>query len=90
MLTRLLTALSLRPTAATAPEQETSRSGSGAADAAGPSDLCAAEDSASRMRALAECCADSLSALAYAQFADLLEPRPPGPHQDAEPAARSR
>jgi hypothetical protein len=34
-----------------------------------------------RFRALAECCADGLTALAYAQFADLLELPPAMRHR---------
>ena len=89
MLTRLLTAFCLRPAAA-APDAEPSRHRSGTAGSAGPAGFCPAGDSVSHMRALAGCCADGLSALAYAQFADLLEPPPIPPHQDPEPAARSR
>jgi hypothetical protein len=88
MLTRLFTAFSLRPAAAAAPEAGPSRPD--AADDAGPADLAPAEDSASHMRALAECCTDGLSALAYAQFADLLEPPPLRSPHEPEPAARSR
>jgi hypothetical protein len=87
MLMRLFTALSRHPTAATVPEEDPSLSGSG--DGGGPAGSYA-EDSASRMRALAECCSDSLSALAYAQFADLLEPRPLRVHRHREPTARPR
>ena len=86
MLTRLLTTFCLRPATA-APDAAPRRGRSGSA---GPADLCPAGDSASHMRALAECCADGLSALAYAQFADLLEPPPLSSQQDPEPAARSR
>jgi hypothetical protein len=46
----------------------------GAAHAAGG---LPASETAHRFRALAECCADGLTALAYAQFADLLELSPP-------------
>lgn len=42
-----------------------------------PSDVSSARDTVYRFRALAECCADGFTALAYAQFADLLEPPPP-------------
>jgi hypothetical protein len=48
------------------------------------------DDPARRMRALAQSCTDGLAALAYAQFADLLDPDAVQPARAPEPAARSR
>jgi hypothetical protein len=44
------------------------------------------QDAAAQLQALAASCADGLAALAYAQFADGLEPA----RRDAPPAKRSR
>jgi hypothetical protein len=88
MLTRFLAAVGPKqPAAALLPEgQRVARPGIAGDDPAG----LRAEDPAKRMRALAESCSDGLAALAYAQFADLLEPRSLPPYRGSEPAARSR
>jgi hypothetical protein len=71
MLTRLLTAIRPRPTSAAPAEPPGSAPPDTIASSApGPAD----DDTAGQMRTIAGCCADGLTALAYAQFADLIEP----------------
>ena len=80
MLARLFSVIRPNPLAALAvgagprPDHWPARGEAGRGSGAGGfADGHPANDAASRFRALAECCADGLTALAYAQFADLLE-----------------
>jgi hypothetical protein len=88
MLTWFRSAICTTPPAAPAQlgQHRVSRPGVGGGDAA----RLRADDPAKRMRALAESCTDGLAALAYAQFADVLDPRGLRPYRALEPPARSR
>jgi hypothetical protein len=89
MLGRLFTTIRPHPLVAPAPVDRSPDDGSTAGGVGGkhrgrpgdsarePSELDPAHDTVRRFRTLAECCSDGLTALAYAQFADLLEPPTP-------------
>jgi len=72
MLTRLFTAICPRQ-AATVRDGSHSDEYSPTRGNENQADFPPADDTARRMREFAECCTDALAALAYAQFADVLE-----------------